>query len=84
MSEQKTNVLRRCNAMINSKQLRKEIDDWDKQNSDSKSNTSVVPLVQCAQKCAWCGRYLTTGDFASYNGADPLYIGWICHVECNL
>lgn len=43
------------------------------------------PKIQCAQKCAWCGRYLFGGDdIATYNGPDEDYEGWMCHAECNL
>lgn len=43
------------------------------------------PLVQVAQKCAWCGMYLFMGQSISvYNGSDPLYTDWLCHTDCNL
>jgi len=56
-----------------------------KSEPDPKQSKSE-PLVQYAQKCAWCGRYLvgSESDFAIYNGKDPLYKGWVCHYECNL
>ena len=49
----------------------------------SKEST-IEPLEQTAQKCAWCYEYLFYGEIANYNGDDPQYTGWMCHAECNL
>jgi len=44
-----------------------------------------LPKIQAAQKCAWCGRYLTGRDeIATFDGSDPDYQGWMCHAECNI
>lgn len=44
----------------------------------------VEPLVQHAQKCAWCGKYLTDGSISVYDGPVPEYKYWMCHAECNM
>ena len=45
----------------------------------------IEPLMQAAQKCPWCGRYLCgDAEIATYNGYMPEYQGWMCHAECNL
>lgn len=57
-----------------------------KQNHDSSLiSRPPSPLIQHAQKCAWCNKYLIGAEheFTLYNGSDPLYKGWICHVKCN-
>ena len=42
-------------------------------------------MEQLAQRCAWCNRYLMINqETAVYNGNNPLYQGWICHMDCNL
>ncbi len=43
------------------------------------------PLMQYAQKCAWCGRYLYANDeIEIYNGNLRCYTGWMCHKQCNI
>lgn len=57
---------------------------WSRRLFPSLSN-KVEPLVQHAQKCAWCGHHLLGGEqTAQYNGEDPLYKGWECHSACNV
>jgi hypothetical protein len=49
------------------------------------TKTPVQPLIQSAQKCAWCGDYLLGDEpTAVYDGANPLYVNWECHDRCNV
>ena len=47
-------------------------------------NSNNEILIQFAQKCPWCDKYLLAGQPTNlYNGNDIRFNGWISHVKCN-
>jgi hypothetical protein len=41
------------------------------------------PMIQMAQKCAFCDRYIHADEETdSYNGDLDEYQGWMCHASC--
>lgn len=55
------------------------------EKKDKSPKNKQQPLIQYAQKCAWCGLYLLGGDeISTYNGLDYQYKDWLCHKDCNL
>lgn len=54
-------------------------------NVESKSKKNIEePLIQYAQKCAWCGEYITDAQETElYSGSDNRYKFWLCHKGCN-
>lgn len=55
--------------------------------SESQEKKIIIeePLLQLAQKCAWCKKYLLFGEETElYNGKNYQYKYWICHKKCNL
>lgn len=49
------------------------------------SQDNNAPAIQAAQKCPWCGHYITCYDeIGVYNGAELRFRGWMCHEECNI
>ena len=56
----------------------------NKSSINKSHNKSNEPLIQCAQKCAWCNQYMYFNDeIEEYKGLDVDFIGWMVHKHCN-
>ena len=59
------------------------VDKKIKRDVDENSPELNVPLIQYAQKCPFCCKYLQCSDeIAKYNGNNKQFTDWICHKKC--